>query len=218
MELKPLVDNFIFEKKTDNQTKKYSYKNHEIITLVTGVGIAFTSYHLTRILCKESFDYALNIGIAGSFNSEIKIGETVLVTEDEFADLGIESPNDFQTIFEKNFQNPNEFPFKNGKIKNASTEKLEVKNIKKATAITVNTSHGKQSSIDKIKEKFNADIESMEGAAFSYICEMENVKYFQIRTISNFVEERNISNWNIPLALKNLTNDTLYLIDNKLDK
>lgn len=215
MELKLLLENFYFKEKINEQTEKYSYKNCEITSLITGVGIAFTSYHLTKIFCKENFDYALNIGIAGSFNSEIKIGETVLIKEDEFADLGIESPNLFQTIFEKNFQNPNEFPFNNGKIKNSSVDKLD---IKKATAITVNTSHGKQSSIDEIKEKFNADIESMEGAAFSYICEMEKVKYFQIRTISNFVEERNFSNWNIPLALKNLTTNILYFINNKLSK
>ena len=33
---------------------------------------------------------------------------------------------------------------------------------------------------------------------------MEQVKFLQIRSISNYVETRNRENWNIPLAIQNL--------------
>ena len=36
----------------------------------------------------------------------------------------------------------------------------------------------------------------------------ENVSFLQIRSISNYVEERNKDNWDIPIAIKNL-NSTL---------
>jgi futalosine hydrolase len=85
--------------------------------------------------------------------------------------------------------------------------------LKKVSAITVNTTHGCKKSIDLFKNKFNADIETMEGAAFFYVCLNEGVKFFQIRTISNFVEERNEANWNIPLAIKNLNQQLSGIID-----
>ena len=50
----------------------------------------------------------------------------------------------------------------------------------------------------------------MEGAAFFYVCLCENIPFLQIRAISNYVEQRNEKNWNIPLAIKNLC---LTLID-----
>jgi futalosine hydrolase len=52
----------------------------------------------------------------------------------------------------------------------------------------------------------------MEGATFFYICSMENIPFLALRAISNRVEKRNRDNWNITLALKNLSeklNDVL---------
>jgi hypothetical protein len=37
----------------------------------------------------------------------------------------------------------------------------------------------------------------------------------QLRSVSNFIEQRNISNWNIPLAVRNL-NDILFKILNNI--
>ncbi|MCB0664545.1 MAG: hypothetical protein KDC80_01930, partial [Saprospiraceae bacterium] len=82
--------------------------------------------------------------------------------------------------------------------------------------ITVNKVHGNDESIERIKEKFNPDIETMEGAAFYYSCHLMHQPCVQIRSISNKVERRNRENWNIPLALKNLTDQLFYLLTKKL--
>jgi futalosine hydrolase len=42
---------------------------------------------------------------------------------------------------------------------------------------------------------------------------LEKVNFLQIRTISNFVEEREKANWNIPLAIENLNKELLRVID-----
>ena len=77
----------------------------------------------------------------------------------------------------------------------------------------MNTTHGNKTSIQLFKEKFNADIETMEGAAIFYVCLLENIPFLQIRAISNYVEERNTANWNIPLAIKNLNNKLIEIIE-----
>jgi futalosine hydrolase len=77
--------------------------------------------------------------------------------------------------------------------------------IKPVRAITLNTATGSEMSRTKWIKKFNPDIETMEGATFFYICTLEEIPFLAIRAISNKVEPRNKNNWNIALALNNLS-------------
>jgi futalosine hydrolase len=74
----------------------------------------------------------------------------------------------------------------------------------KVKGITTNISHGRDSTINKIKNQFSASVESMEGAAVFYVCRYLGVPCIQIRAISNRVAPRENAGWNIPLALENL--------------
>jgi futalosine hydrolase len=56
-----------------------------------------------------------------------------------------------------------------------------------------------------ISERYHPDIETMEGAAFFYVCSRENIPFLAIRAVSNKVELRNREKWNIPLAINNLS-------------
>ena len=49
-----------------------------------------------------------------------------------------------------------------------------------------------------------ADVETMEGAAFFEACLAAGVPFAEIRAVSNAVGEEDRSRWDIPLALKNL--------------
>ena len=53
----------------------------------------------------------------------------------------------------------------------------------------------------------------MEGAAVFYVCLNEKIPCCQIRSISNFVGESDKNKWNIPLALKNLEDTILKILD-----
>jgi futalosine hydrolase len=83
-------------------------------------------------------------------------------------------------------------------------------------ALTVGTATGSQDTIERLSAKYNPDIETMEGAAFFFVCSMEKIPFIALRAISNMVEPRNRENWDIPLALQNLTErlrEVLLLID-----
>lgn len=185
-------------------------KDFSVDFLVTGVGGVLTAYALTKTLAAKKYDMVINAGIAGSFITDLTIGEVVFVETDQFADLGIEDKDAFFTLFEKGFLNENETPFQNGKLKNPNNFDLE---LKKVTAITVNTTHGNKQTIKLFQHKFGSDIESMEGAACAYVCAKENIKYMQIRSISNYVEERDQAKWDIPLAIEKLNKKLYTIID-----
>ena len=101
-----------------------------------------------------------------------------------------------------------EFPYTNGKLV------IESENIglDSVSAISVNTTHGTERSVQLFATKFNADLETMEGAAAFYVCKMQNVKVMQIRAVSNYVEVRNKANWNILLAIERLNEELLRIL------
>jgi len=191
------------------------YKNLDLDIVVTGVGMAATAYFMGKQLAKKQYNFCLNLGIAGCFDKEIKLGEVFNITEDCFADLGAEDGERFLNMEEINLLKQNPFmPNENIWIKN----KTEIKNpifseIKKVKGITVNKVHGNKASIEQVKTLFNPIVESMEGAAFLQICSLENISCAQIRSISNYVEERNLAKWNINLAIQRLNETAIKILN-----
>ncbi|MCF6356166.1 MAG: futalosine hydrolase [Draconibacterium sp.] len=210
MEVKLLVDEFKFIEEKSCLYKKYEFAGTEIDTLIAGIGTTFTTFHLTGVLKDNNYDLVINAGIAGSLTRELEIGEVVNVISEEFADLGIEKTDEFLTLFESGFMRSNEYPFEQGVLK--ATNNNELFDLKKVRGITTNKSHGRESSIAEIHQKYSAHVESMEGAAVFYVCNWLGVSCCQIRAISNFVEPRDFSKWDIPLALENLKDSILSVL------
>jgi futalosine hydrolase len=65
-----------------------------------------------------------------------------------------------------------------------------------------------------IREKFLPDIESMEGAAFHYVCLQQKNNFLQLRSISNRVGERDKSKWKLKESIENLNKELLKIIEN----
>ena len=207
MEVKLLADELDFQKEKSQCIKSFRIADHEIDILVSGIGPVFTTFQLTTALQDHNYELVINVGIAGSLSHETGIGEVVQVISEEFADLGIEKDEDFLTLFQSGFMDSNEYPFEHGLLRSSYTPGAGL--LKKVRGITSGKSHGRASTIAEIKEKFHAQVETMEGAAVFYVCNWHGVDCLQIRSISNFVEPRESSRWNIPLALENLKNSLL---------
>lgn len=176
--------------------------------LFAGVSQVPTIFHLTKVLHEICFDLAINVGIAGAI-SNIPIGEVVNVANDQFYELGAEDNGNFISIHKMNLLSDADFPLNIENIEIVNNLQLNaISNLKTANGITVSKVHGNAESIQKLHTVLNTTtdsfIESMEGAAFAYVCSKMKVNAIQIRSISNQVEPRNRDNWNIPLAIKNL--------------
>ncbi len=178
-------------------------QNPVIDHLITGVGSPSTIYHLTKRLQQIDYDLVIQAGIAGSFAESPALGEIVLVAADNFADLGITEKGNFYTIFEKGFADENIAPFTNGWLK-ADDEILKEFSVQKVRAITVNTVTDEKNKIATLTSKFNPQIETMEGAALHFVCLQENMPFLQLRSISNFVGERDKTKWKTHEAIDRL--------------
>jgi futalosine hydrolase len=111
----------------------------------------------------------IQAGVAGTFNDQFRLSEVVLVKEDTFADLGIEENGKLYSLFEKGFNGENDFPFVNGWLENHHPI-LQKINLPIAKGITVNKIGDNEFQNKMLHQKFSADIESMEGDAFNYVC------------------------------------------------
>ncbi len=186
---------------------RYKLGDCEISILVTGVGSISTAWGMKQWLATNTRpDLAINVGIAGSYRDEIKTGDVVMPVSDCFADMGIETESGFMTLAEAGLSEPDKYPFTGGYLiaRNRFVESAG-KYIKPVIAVTVNTASGSEATIRRLRDKYNPDIETLEGATFFYICTMEGIPFMAIRGISNRVEPRNRKNWNILLAINNLS-------------
>lgn len=185
--------------------------------LITGVGMVNTTFELTKCLLNGNYNFVINVGIAGSFDYDIKLGEVVWVRKDMFAEMGAEDGEEFLSLIQLGLQAHDEFPFEWGELKPTSkTEVNALSQLKQVRGITVNKVHGNEESILKTKMQCSPQIESMEGAAVFYVSMKMNTPCIQIRSISNYVEKRNRDAWKIKEALNSLTERSLMLINELL--
>ena len=204
MEMKMFLTGCQFIDAISDHQKRYRYRNIVFDMLITGIGTAFATFHLTQALQKTKYDLVINVGIAGSLTEDLSVGSVVNVVDDEFADLGVEEEDEFITLFDSGFMNPDEFPFES-RILRASRLPY-AHDLQRVKGITTNISHGRKSTIARLKAQFSGQVETMEGAAVIYVCRWMGVPCLQIRSISNYVAPRDIARWDIPLALENLGN------------
>lgn len=203
---------------TVSEGNKFKLNNINAEILISGIGIPLTTYSLTQKLQKNKYDLIINAGICGTFNEDFCIGDCVSVVLDEFADLGItRADNSFKTFFEEGLLNSNIKPFSSGKLYNRLKSDIDTE-LPKVTGITVNNVSGSKNQIEFRKDKFNADIETTEGAAAAYVSFKEKVNFLQIRAISNKIEERNKDNWDIKLAADNLADELFRILEKISDK
>jgi futalosine hydrolase len=181
----------------DKIISTHNYQSHQIDVLLTGVGTTHTAFYLGKYLSTK-YDVAINAGICGNFTNKLAIGDVVCIDEDCFADLGAEDDETFLSLEELKL--PGTYSLKNEN----SFSHVSFTNLPNVKGVTVNTTHGNTQSIEKFIQRTNADVESMEGAAFLFACNQYKVKCVQLRSISNYVEKRDRSKWNIALAIDNL--------------
>jgi futalosine hydrolase len=183
----PMLSGFI-EKQMNNPELRLTW-------LVCGVGAVATTYALTAYLTNKRPDYIIQAGIGGSYDENVPPGAAVIINEEVFGDLGATENGKPVNIFDLKLAAPDDSPFTGGVLKNRNTFPGLSSSLKKVKGATVNAISSSKADADKIKEKYQAVVESMEGAAFHYVCIKENIPFLQLRAISNFAGERNKPNW-----------------------
>jgi len=170
--------------------------HHDV--LITGVGIAVATFELTHQLNHHHYDAVVQAGVAGAFSgSGFEAGDVVAVERDALGDTGVYEKGEFKSLHQAGLSLEKDWMVNH-------TELLKRCNLPTARAITVSTITDDAGYIAALQQRWQPQIESMEGAALHMICLRRQIPFVQIRAISNMVGERNKDNWRLGTAISNL--------------
>ncbi len=186
-------------------------KDLEVAVLVTGIGMMMTAAQLSSQYAIVKPDLSINAGIAGSYQAEIELGSVVNVITEQVGDLGVQHRDGrFSDLFQEKLIDANSFPFTEGKLVNPASDRKFLPN---KHGLTLNTSSGFGPTIERIKNKYHADVETMEGAAFFYVNLLHEVPFLELRSISNYVIPRDRSTWVVEMALAQLSETIVEMLE-----
>lgn len=181
---------------------------------LTGIGAVQACHCVTREVVAaaaagDPYNLVVNLGIAGSYDLEaFPIGSAAVISREHFADLGFGSEEGFSDLFQYGILEKDDFPYTKGAL---ARQLLPYPHIEKVlekygagAGATVQCVTGTQARCKEIVDMYNPQIESMEGAGVYYAALMEKVPFFELRTVSNAVGERDTSKWESKAALDTL--------------
>jgi len=159
------------------------YQNDKYILIISGIGGQNTIKALGYVYEKYAINYAINIGIAGTKDKQLKIGDLIVANQLSQHDLDI-------TAFGHPFgyvPGGEVFVKTDDRLKNIALEVALKNNIKiiEGTIATGDQFVADEKRKNFIKNTFNADALEMEGASVAVVCDVLNVPCLILRAISD---------------------------------
>jgi futalosine hydrolase len=177
---------------------------HKITVLITGVGLTAATYSLTKEVFNRPPQLTIQAGVAGCLTKNFELTKTVVVKNDSIGELGVFENEQFKNIFELALVENNSFPWKNEKLPNTNIDLLEMSGLEIVDSVSVQEITTDKNRIAYYKNKLGAAIETMEGAALHYVGLMENIPFLQLRSLSNYVGERDKTKWKLQESIEQL--------------
>ena len=187
-------------------------KPQNIDILITGIGLTATTYRLLKQLQLKRPGLVIQAGVAGCFDRKIPLGTVVAVKRETIADQSVIELKKLKTLFDLQLIPHDQFPFKKGWLEN-NNETLKKLKLKRVNAISVNEITTSKQRVRFYEASFQPAIESMEGAALHYTCLMEKIPFIQLRSISNYIAERDKTKWDMKRSIINLNKALIHLVE-----
>lgn len=189
---------------TEFEISEFAAKEHKNVDiLITGIGVPNTLYQIQNHIQNNHYQLIIQAGIGGSFANTTPLATVFEINKDIFADIGFSQNKIFTPLHSSSFVHKDKSNIAAGWLVNTTTSYIQ-NTLPKASSITVNTVTDNTEIINTYINLYNAQVESMEGAALHYVCLQQAIPFMQIRSISNYVGDRNKNNWKIKEAITTL--------------
>ncbi len=182
-----------------------------LILCTTGIGTTNAAITTTELYHRAAPDLLVMTGCAGAYPaSGLAIGDLALATSELFADDGVETADGWHPLdlldiplLERHGQRYfNEIPLPAAPAAQAiACARLRGIPVTTGRFLTVSTCSGTARRGTELHARFGGLCENMEGAAVALAAARLGIPCLEVRGISNLVEERDLSRWNIPLAM-----------------
>lgn len=188
---------------------------HDLALCTTGIGTANAAITATDLFHRITPDLLIMTGCAGAYPaSGLTIGDLAVATSELFADDGVETPSGWHPLDligiplleNHGHRYYNEIPLPAAPV----TQVLDYArrqgiSIAHGRFLTVNTCSGTKRRGEELYTRFGGLCENMEGAAVALAALRFGVPFLEVRGISNLVEDRDLSRWDIASAMASVT-------------
>lgn len=184
--IKELMENIKIEKYFNLELTSGEIVNKQIVLVKCGIG-KVNAARVTQILIdKFDIEYIVNVGVAGSLNDELEIGDIVIGKNLVQHDFDITPWGHEKGYINKEVGRTLESSEELiEKCKKIITEDLKDINVKIGTIATGDIFCTSESLKDEVAKEFGADCIEMEGASIAQVCKLSNTPFIVIRSISD---------------------------------
>jgi len=170
--------------------------NERVQVLRIGVGPVNAAIAVTRRLAREVPGAIVLCGIGGAYpGSGLRVGDVACAAMECYGDLGAASPAGFLDMKALGF------PVISGPTPIYNDLPMQIFPVEtRGKFVTVSTCTGTSAAAQAIEARTGGLVENMEGAAIAQVAGLHNIPWLEVRGISNIVEDRNLSKWDIPRA------------------
>lgn len=179
----------------------------------SGVGKANAAAATALLLDSLRPEAVLCFGCAGAYlESGLKVGDLVLASEEVYGDEGAVTPDGFLDMRSLGFPLAerggerwfNRFPVDPELLAHGQRLIVQALDAQQRVAcgplVTVSACSGSAAAGRQLARRTEGLGENMEGAAVAQLCARFGVPFFEVRGISNLVEDRDLSRWDLPRA------------------
>ena len=168
--------------------------------LLTGVGLVETTLSLTRLLASrqgKAVTRVINFGVAGAFaKTGANLLDICLARSERLADMGICYGDRVEAFDSLNV--PITWDADQSMLSNAFTQLQSLdRPCHKGPFVTVNSVSSTEARAAFFWERYEPLCENMEGAAVMRVCQEFGLPCLEIRSVSNFVENRDPAAWKL---------------------
>ena len=179
----------------------------DVALMHSGVGKAAAAAATVTLLKDCRPEALLLFGCGGAYpGSGLAVGDLAVADEEIFADEGVITPDGFRDLVEMGLpmrESPQTF-FNRWPTSATLREwaSRQISGLHQGPFVTVSSCTGTSALAQELANRTGGICENMEGAAVALACQQLATPMLEIRGISNLVEDRDMTRWDLPRALQ----------------
>ena len=196
-----------------------------LICCAGGVGKANAAATTAALIERQRPELVISTGCGGAYpGSGLAVGDLAVASDELFADEGVETPTgwlDLQAMQLPLYAQKNHCYYNTIPLSRLSAEKAmqlaENHGVRlvRGRFLTVSSCSGTQARGAALSRRYQAICENMEGAAVALVALRYGIPCLEIRGISNLVEDRDLSRWDLPRALETVQRFVIKILEDR---
>jgi futalosine hydrolase len=197
-----------------------------VLLCIGGMGKVNAAHAATLMLSRFDAEAIIIFGIGGAYpSSGAAIGDLAIAQEEIAGDEGVLTRDGFKdteyigipllktatSVIYTTY--PASEPLLQRSLQSLNAhQKSSLGRIHVGGFVSLSTSTGATARAQELEERYHGLCENMEGATAAHVAELHGVPWLEIRGISNIVEDRDLTKWDIPKAAGAVQQAVLHIV------